>query len=133
MHRLIKKNRKNKGDGDLRLQWPTEEKGLDALDRELTLLMSVKRWVAGATGGQTPRSIKEPNPNQLKKPKVIDHKYQERSIKVEALCRQLGLRMLACRDGLVRDLKKIEQSRVDEMSTMKRRFKNVKSHGYFNG
>ena len=61
MHRLIKKNRKNKGDGDLRLQWPTEEKGLDALDRELTLLMSVKRWVAGATGGQTPRSINKPN------------------------------------------------------------------------
>jgi hypothetical protein len=132
MHRLVKKNRKSKGDGDLRLQWPTEEKGLDALDRELSLLMSVKRWVAGATGGQTPRSIKETNPNQLKKPKVIDHKYQERTIKVEALCRQLGLRMLACRDGLVRDLKKIEQSRVDEMSTMKRRFKNVKSHGYFN-
>ena len=62
MHRLVKSRAKNK-DKDLRLQWPTEEKGLDALDRELALLMSVKRWVAGATGGQTPRSIKEKEAN----------------------------------------------------------------------
>ena len=30
--------------------WPTEKKGLDALDRELALLVSVKRWVAAARG-----------------------------------------------------------------------------------
>ena len=121
MYRLVKSRSKSK-DQDLRLQWPTEEKGLDALDRELALLVSVKRWVAGATGGQTPRSIKEKEANPVKKPKLIDYKYQERCIKVEALCRQLGLRMLACRDSLVRDLRKIEQSRVDEISTMRKRF-----------
>ena len=70
MHRLVKK--KSKGDTDLRLQWPTEEKGLDALDRELALLMSVKRWVAGATGGQTPRSIKEKNTIPVLKIKAYD-------------------------------------------------------------
>jgi hypothetical protein len=100
--------------------WPTEKKGLDALDRELALLVSVKRWVAAASGGYTPRSIARNLPElknptaKSKKPKKIDYAFQQRCVKVEGSCRQLGLRMLACRDALVRDMKGLEQAKIDE-------------------
>ena len=109
-------NRRTNGLGDAGCVWPVEKKGLDALDRELALLISVKRWVAGATGGITPRSLEKDYPcNDTKSyQKHVDYVFQQRCEKVENSCRNLGLRMRACRDGLIRDLKSLEQSQIDE-------------------
>jgi hypothetical protein len=109
-------NTRTNGLGDAGCVWPVEKKGLDALDRELALLISVKRWVAGATGGITPRSLEKDYPcNDTKSyQKHVDYVFQQRCEKVENSCRNLGLRMRACRDGLIRDLKSLEQSHIDE-------------------
>ena len=70
--------------GDAGCAWPVEKKGLDALDRELALLISVKRWVAGATGGITPRSLEKNYPCNDKKSnqktKHVDYVFQQRCV-----------------------------------------------------